>query len=81
MVVPLGLLKRPSEINLIHIATEFYQVETLPDVIPLLYDAKLGKAKIASFAKRIAEEARTNETSYATYEIICESVTVTARYI
>ena len=74
-----GMLKRPSEINLIHIATEFYQVETLPDVIPLLYDAKLGKAKIASFAKRIAEEARTNETSYATYEIISEAAEWLAR--
>ena len=74
-----GMLTRPSELALVDIATEFYDVETLPELIPLLHETSQGKTRIAAFAERVVDEARTNVSSDATYEIVVEAAEWLAR--
>jgi N-acetylglucosamine kinase-like BadF-type ATPase len=65
-----GMATRPSEVALVEIVKEFYQLNQLVDVIPLVHDPVEGKTKVASLCERIVQEARTNPKSHATREIV-----------
>jgi N-acetylglucosamine kinase-like BadF-type ATPase len=74
-----GLLTRPSEVALVNIAKDFYQVEEMVDLIPIVHDVSKGKTKVASFCERVMSEARDNESSQATHEIVVEAAEWLAR--